>query len=188
MHKRDIIIYLIVTLSHLWTPLKPASQIFVFIFECFEKIGEASFFKLTLFKLNRSKLKCASSSLARPSRGPVSRLTSVMFTCCHTETMTSVTDGHIILAPTQPVGSGRWRRESNPWPPDKKSRLYRLSYCSPPLPPAPLPVSTQDLSKRTTSFIQTLWIKNSIQRCNFCVLLFTVSSNHKCATLINFIS
>ena len=33
------------------------------------------------------------------------------------ETMTSDSAGHIILIPTQPVGSGRPQRESNPGPP-----------------------------------------------------------------------
>ena len=38
------------------------------------------------------------------------------------ETMTSVSAGHIILISTQPVGSGRSQRESNPEPPDQESR------------------------------------------------------------------
>ena len=38
------------------------------------------------------------------------------------ETMTSVSAGHIILTPTQPVGSGRPQRESNPGPPHQESR------------------------------------------------------------------
>ena len=38
------------------------------------------------------------------------------------ETMTSVSAGHIILTPTQPVGSGRLQRESNPGPPHQESR------------------------------------------------------------------
>ena len=46
------------------------------------------------------------------------------------ETMTSVSAGHIILTPTQPVGSGRPQRESNPGPPHQES-LYRLSYPPP---------------------------------------------------------
>ena len=37
------------------------------------------------------------------------------------ETMTSVSAGHIILTPTQPVGSGRPQRESNPGPPQQES-------------------------------------------------------------------
>ena len=48
--------------------------------------------------------------------------------------MTSVSAGHIILTPTQPVGSGRPQRESNPGPPHQESRalaLYRLSYRAP---------------------------------------------------------
>ena len=38
------------------------------------------------------------------------------------ETMTSVSTGHIILTPTQPVGSGRSQWESNPGPPHQESR------------------------------------------------------------------
>ena len=38
------------------------------------------------------------------------------------ETNTSVSGGHIILALTQPVGSGRPQRESNPEPPHQESR------------------------------------------------------------------
>ena len=38
------------------------------------------------------------------------------------ETLTSVSAGHIILIPTQPVGSGRPQRESNPGPPHQESR------------------------------------------------------------------
>ena len=37
------------------------------------------------------------------------------------ETMTSVSAGHIILTPTQPVGSGRPQRELNPGPPHQES-------------------------------------------------------------------
>ena len=35
--------------------------------------------------------------------------------------MTFVSAGHIILTPTQPVGSGRPQRESNPGPPHQES-------------------------------------------------------------------
>ena len=38
------------------------------------------------------------------------------------ETMTSVSAGHIKLTPTQPVGSGRPQRESNPGPPHQEPR------------------------------------------------------------------
>ena len=38
------------------------------------------------------------------------------------ETMTSVSAGHIILTPNQPVGSGRPQRESNPGPLHQESR------------------------------------------------------------------
>ena len=65
-----------------------------------------------------------SSSTTRLCRGRVPRLTSDTFTCCHTrgETMTSVSAGHIILTPTQAVGSGWPERGSNPRPPNHKSR------------------------------------------------------------------
>ena len=36
--------------------------------------------------------------------------------------MTSYSAGHIILTPTQPVGSGRPQRESNPGSPHQESR------------------------------------------------------------------
>ena len=44
------------------------------------------------------------------------------------ETMTSVSAGHIILTPTQPVGSGRPQRESNPGPHHQESRALPQSY------------------------------------------------------------
>ena len=50
------------------------------------------------------------------------------------ETMTSVSAGHIILTPTQQVGSGRPLRESNPGPPQQESRALPLSYLPPPPP------------------------------------------------------
>ena len=48
------------------------------------------------------------------------------------ETMTSVSAGHIILTPTQPVGSGRPERGWNPGPPDQESRALPQSYCATP--------------------------------------------------------
>ena len=47
--------------------------------------------------------------------------------------MTSVAAGHIILTPTQPVGSGRPQWESNPGPPHQESRTLPTE-----LPPSPL--------------------------------------------------
>ena len=46
--------------------------------------------------------------------------------------MTSVSAGHIILTPTQPVGSGRPQRESNPGPPHQESRALRTELPRPP--------------------------------------------------------
>ena len=47
------------------------------------------------------------------------------------ETMTSVSAGHIIQTPTQPVGSGRPQRELNPGPPHQESRALPQSYRAP---------------------------------------------------------
>ena len=68
-----------------------------------------------------------SSSTTRLFRGRVPRLTSDNFYMLphmrqSWETMTFVSAGHIILTPTQPVGSGRPQRESNTRPPHKESR------------------------------------------------------------------
>ena len=46
--------------------------------------------------------------------------------------MTAVSAGHIILTPTQPVGSGRPRRESNPGPPHQESRALPTELPRPP--------------------------------------------------------
>ena len=48
------------------------------------------------------------------------------------ETMTSVSAGHIILTPTQPVGSGRPQRESNPGAPHQESRALPTELPRPP--------------------------------------------------------
>ena len=80
-----------------------------------------------------------SSLTTRLYRGQVPRLTSDNFTCCHTRDrvgrpLTFVSAGHIILTPTQPVGSGRPQRESNPAPPHQESRALPIE-----LPSAPPP-------------------------------------------------
>ena len=49
------------------------------------------------------------------------------------ETMTSVSAGHIILTPTQPVGSGRPQREWNPGPPYQESRALSTELPRPPI-------------------------------------------------------
>ena len=48
------------------------------------------------------------------------------------ETMTFISAGHIILTPTQPVGSGRPQRGSNPGPPDQESRALPTELPRPP--------------------------------------------------------
>ena len=55
--------------------------------------------------------------------------------------MTYFSAGHIILTPTQPVGSGRPQRESNPGPPHQESRALPAEL--PPPPPPPPPCLTQ---------------------------------------------
>ena len=49
------------------------------------------------------------------------------------ETMTSVSAGHILLTPTQPVGSGQSQRESNPGPPDQELRALPTELQRPPI-------------------------------------------------------
>ena len=49
--------------------------------------------------------------------------------------MTSASAGHIILTPTQPVGSGRSQRGSNPGPPHQESRALPTELNPPPPPP-----------------------------------------------------
>ena len=102
-----------------------------------------------LVKLSIVRLVClfvwlfgflTSSSTTRLYRGRVPRLTSGKFYVPpHTrqswETMTSVSAGHIILTPIQPVGSGRPPRESNPEPPHHESSALLPRY---PPPPAPI--------------------------------------------------
>ena len=46
--------------------------------------------------------------------------------------MTSVSAGHIILTPTQPVGSGRPQRGSNPGPAHQESRALPTELPRPP--------------------------------------------------------
>ena len=53
--------------------------------------------------------------------------------------MTSVSAGQIILTPTQPVGSWRPQRESDPGPPHKESRALPTELPRPPPPPPPPP-------------------------------------------------
>ena len=61
------------------------------------------------------------------------------------ETMNSVSAGHIILTPTQPVGSGRPQRESNPVPP------HQESYALPTELPRPPPQKKKKKKKKKTT-------------------------------------
>ena len=80
-----------------------------------------------------------SLSTTRLYRGRAPKLTSDNYKCCQSgETMTSVSTGHIILTPTQPVGSRRPQRGSNPGPPRPKSRALPTE-----LPRTPLSKSRQ---------------------------------------------
>ena len=92
-----------------------------------------------------------SSLTTRLYRGRVPRLTSDNCTCCHTrdcgETMTSVSAGHIILTPTQQVGSGRSQRGFYPGPPHLELRAL-LSELPPPPPP---PLGTRNKHKRAVN-------------------------------------
>ena len=68
------------------------------------------------------KLICLLGFLTSSS---ATRRTSVNHKCCHTQHragLASVSVGHIILTPTQPIGSGQPQRGSNPIPPQQESR------------------------------------------------------------------
>ena len=80
------------------------------------------------------------SSATRLYPGRVPRLTSgnlnvLPLTRQSGETMVSVSAGHIILTPTQPVGSGRPQRGPNPGPPHQESRALPTELPPPPPPP-----------------------------------------------------
>ena len=87
------------------------------------------------------------------------------------ETMASVSAGHIIVTPTQPVGSGRPQRESNPGPPLQESRALPQSYRAPELfatPPRPsikqqnTETSTAVISRFTADIPSKLKLRNSV--------------------------
>ena len=68
-----------------------------------------------------------SSSATMLSSKRAQRLMSDNFTCCHIETEQGDNDlcpaGHIILTPTQSVGSGRLQQELNPQPDQESCAL-----------------------------------------------------------------
>ena len=64
--------------------------------------------------------------------------------------MTYVSAGHIIATPTQPVGSGRPQRETNPGPLYQKSRALPTE-----LPPPPPHTHTQSKESRLESVSKT---------------------------------
>ena len=75
-----------------------------------------------------------SSSTTRLYRGRAprqERLTILRAATHETELGDHVSAGHIIQTPTQPVGSGRPQRESNPGPPHQESRALPQSYRAP---------------------------------------------------------
>ena len=86
--------------------------------------------------------------------------------CCHTrdggETRTSVSAGHIILAPTQLViGSGRPQRGSNPGHPHRESRALPTELPPPPThthTPFPNEAQTTIISKFHKSIQATIFL------------------------------
>ena len=95
-----------------------------------------------------------SSSTTRLYRGRAPRQSVWQFyVLLHTrqswETMTSVSASHIILTPTQPVGSGRLQRESNPEPPHQESRALPTELPRPPRSTEPKSASSFHFIQRT---------------------------------------
>ena len=107
----------------------------------FVRIIKRGFEHLTMCEV-RIKFVClvgflTSSSTTRLYRGRAPRQSVWQFYVLphmkqSRETMTSVSAGHIILTPIQPVGSGRPRTRDLLI---RSSALYRLSYRNPPPPP-----------------------------------------------------
>ena len=69
--------------------------------------------------------------------------------------MTSISAGHIILTPTQLVGSGRPQRGSNPGPPDQESRALPTELPRPPFSDAN-PVSSLSCHRPCRSILQVV--------------------------------
>ena len=67
--------------------------------------------------------------------------------------MTSVSAGHIILTPTQPVGSGQSQRESNPGPPDQDAHDKRS---------IPVENTCKELHCRIEVWMKTAWVSKSV--------------------------
>ena len=84
-----------------------------------------------------------SSSTTRLYRGRAPRQSVRQF---YGETMTSVSAGHIILTPTQPVGSGWPQRELNPGSPHQESGALPTKL-SPPPPPLPTSIAVRKNTK-----------------------------------------
>ena len=116
------------------------------------------------------------------------------------ETMTSVSAGHIILTPTQPVGGGQPQRESNPGPPHQESRALPTEL-QPPPPPPPINswgkeilvcidtrLSASKLYHRCLKSIDIMWdirvklkVKIFIQSSSHHVLISSAESENVCS-------
>ena len=70
--------------------------------------------------------------------------------------MTSISAGHIILTPTQPVGSGRPQRGSNPGPPEQESRALPTEL--------PRPLSILHMNpKKMAAVIKSFTVKGNLK-------------------------
>ena len=115
-------------------PLFQSLQVLVLLFRCKIDVFNLSSFWYAWFGLFGF---FTSSSTTRLYRGRAPRQSVWQFYVLphmrqSWETMTSVSAGHIILTATQPVGSGRPQRGSNPGPPHQESRALPTD---PPRPP-----------------------------------------------------
>ena len=109
-----------------------------------------------------------SSWTTRLDRGRIPRLTSGNFTCCQTRDragrprLLSVSAGHIILTPTQPVESGWSQRQFNPRPPHQESRTLPTKL--------PRPLASGNIP-RCQNFYQSSLFETQVQnRCCICIL------------------
>ena len=91
------------------------------------------------------------------------------------ETMTSVSAGHIILTPTQPVGSGRPQRGSNPEPAHQESRALPTEL---PRPPSleNCQVESPDVARDRDKCLHSTWFEKTTTKSK---LIFTELETQK---------
>ena len=113
------------------------------------------------------------------------------------ETMTSVSAGHNILTPTQPVGSGRPQRGSNPGPPHQESRALPTELPRPPIKsnrsvslryrgfePSVIQLKFANISNHEASYLNRDKPRNVALCCLYPHVLIAISQTKECSSLL----